>query len=267
MTSQQNFIELPFYLEEHLKRLQQPILVEDKIVLSEDEFTSLPDEDNLYRKVLLVSFLDSLAHIRYRNVQSNKLRFMHLIMELANWGDWERVSISQLFYNLQTISESYCNELEKRLKYFLKKKLRDINMHRRYRSNLYGLDIDPYPDELKNFLELNRNDESVTKLVKDCQHINLFYIYRNFLVHEFREPGWWEIGYNPQFGEDTPFYIIEKGKNYHHNWELIYPIGFFIRIAKNSLNSLKLYMQENKTGLPLSLASEYDYIWNKKKKI
>jgi len=204
-------------------------------------------EEHLYKKILLVTMLDTWARARYPNVQSNTERFTSLIRECANWPDSNRISLPQLSFLLQTSPAT-----GSKLKREVDKRLDSWQDDRIYRLP----EVDPWANELKSFAT---TDEQ--KLLDNCRHADLLYTYRNYLVHEFREPG---HGIEKSGDDTTPYYLYSEDRDLQgrDTWELIYPIGFFISIARCSLESLKRYLLDNDYN-PYSFY-KFGSIWNRR---
>lgn len=225
MINQNSIDQYCSYFEEHLRKVSMV-------------------EELLYRKILLVIILDTLARARHPKINSNRDRFVNLIKNCADWADNDRISLPQLSLLLQ-ISPG-----DGRLKREVDRKIGDWQHGR-----IYRLDIDPRPQELKPFI----TTENEQKLIDYSCHANLLYTYRNDLVHEFREPGY---GLEISNDNTTPYYHGMTNLQGHDTWELVYPIGFFMYIVKCSLDSLKHYLKDNNLD-PYSLY-EFGSLWKHK---
>ena len=76
-------------------------------------------------------------------------------------------------------------------------------------------------------------------LAKEAQYVNLFYTYRNNLIHEFREPGY---GTDWSGKSVVPFY----GSYIDGPWELVFPVGFIAALYEQALTGLRVHMLANK---------------------
>ncbi len=82
------------------------------------------------------------------------------------------------------------------------------------------------------------------KCLKSSQHFQLFYKYRNFLVHEYREPGYgWEALADSE--QDPIYQIMPSGLGRGEAIRLVYPVGFFQRIACSVIESFKVWLSQN----------------------
>jgi hypothetical protein len=175
-------------------------------------------ENRLYCKILVVTMIDSLARAGYP-AKGNRERFISFIKSFSCWREHCRVSLPQLVLKLQ--SDSTNSEFEREVK----ERLRNWQSARIYRIN----EVDPCEKELE---KLATTPES-KRLIEKSTHAELLYIYRNHLVHEFREPGHpMEISHD----NTSPYYF---------SGELVYPVGFFISITEISLANLKHHLEEN----------------------
>ncbi|MEA2095820.1 MAG: hypothetical protein U9P73_03865, partial [Candidatus Cloacimonadota bacterium] len=77
--------------------------------------------------------------------------------------------------------------------------------------------------------------------LNEVTHINLFYNYRNYLIHELRRV---DSTWDDDLNHTEPYYEclddarINSRKKY---WEIGYPLGFFVKICKELIKNAKLY--------------------------
>ncbi len=215
-------------------------------------------ENRFYCKILIVAVIDSLAHVVYPKERVGQ-RFINFIRNFSGWEDCNRVSLPQLVLNLP--SDSITSELKMRIE----ERVESWQSGRIYRIN----EVDPCEQELERLA----TTQELRGLIEKSTHTELLYIYRNHLVHEFREPG------NPleiSSYDTSPYYcgvtkiethnrdysdkeLRELMRSSRRTWELVYPVGFFVSIAEKSLANLKHYLEEN----DLSPNSSYQFgsIW------
>ncbi|MCH7922240.1 MAG: hypothetical protein IH975_04290 [Nitrospinae bacterium] len=200
-------------------------------------------ENLMYHKILLVTIFDTLGRARFPDIRRNKERFVRLIKECADWTDYCRVSLPQLLLSLQSFnSGTLNNEVE-------------IRIHGWQYGRIYRLnEVDPEINEIIAFAETD-NERGV---INNSKHAALLYTYRNHLVHEFREPG-----YGMEISDDdaSPYYHGMTTLEGIDTWELVYPIGFFMNVARSILGNLKLYLQDNNLD-PYPLY-EFGSIWRR----
>ena len=84
-------------------------------------------------------------------------------------------------------------------------------------------------------MECLAKDSAEKQLIPKCLHYELFYTYRNYIVHEFREPGY---GGEPFAEGNEPRYHAYSGEG---QWRLLYPESFFCSLAASILASLEHY--------------------------
>jgi hypothetical protein len=199
----------------------------------------------LYRKILLISIIEALSRTRYQGVK-HKERFFNIILECSGWNDCRRLSLQQIFYKLKGILP---HPEESPLFEEVKKRVTKSPI-----GSIPGLENEPFLPELEHYI---KNDEE-KKVVKESEHTNLFYLYRNHLVHEFREPGGaFDFAYN----NELPYYYTEIKLNNEEIIMLVYPVKFFLNIAIRSLENVISYLQKENID-PTSLF-EWGPIWRK----
>ena len=191
----------------------------------------------MYRKLLYSAALDPLARAAFGNIK-HRVRIVRLIDQLSSWSAAQRVSLPQLSLAL----------LEKkrgrhRLHREVARRLRAWNP-----GEILRLDQSPMPSELTPFAGANED-----RLIHKCRYAELFYTYRNNLVHEFREPGY---GIEMSSDGSSPYY-----HSYINGpWELVFPIGFFTVLYKDVLLNLKkLLMAEHRDPYK---NFEFGSLWN-----
>lgn len=173
----------------------------------------------LYRKIIYAIALDPIARAAFGKDGRHRDRSLRLIAELTDWGDGDgnRVSLPQLCLALENKgfpSESLYKEAKERLKRW---------------SSGEVLRLNNSPE----FKELETIAQPYEKpLLNSCRYAELFYTYRNNLVHEFREPG---HGIEMSSDKDQPYYHSMIGDQ----WQLVFPVGFFARLYAEALGGLR----------------------------
>lgn len=204
-------------------------------------------QTRLHKKILLVIILDSLSRARYPSIQGVKERFVKMVTEEARWEHADRVSLYRVLLSLKAQEGNALRE-------------RAITSLRTWQEwTMPGLEVDPI---LTNIARFASNEEE-KKLLRESTHSNLLYVYRNHLIHEFREPG---HGKEMDQGEESPYYHsltnLTAGRTNKQTWELVYPLGFFTRVVFSSLESLHEYLLKNDLD-PYSFF-EFGTIWKHK---
>lgn len=175
----------------------------------------------LHRKILCATALDPLARAAF-GPGFNRDRFTRLIRELSGWTECERISLPQLQQRLRVAQRS-------RYKLYreVSRRLHDWGSGLRI-----GLQRSPLAAELLPIAQ-----EKEAKLISECEYSELFYSYRNSLVHEFREPGYgWDVS-----GKGVrPFYMSYLGRE--GQWELTFPVHFLENLLNDTIGRVKSHL-------------------------
>jgi hypothetical protein len=189
----------------------------------------------LYRKVLYIAMLDTLAGLRFnkkafpkRSKLNNHARFMQFVVDHCSWSEAELVSLPFLF-----------------------EQLKKDNLHLRSLGQFVSEKLSPYSTERGGTITASVFDEHVPVLLNlatieeeetvilKYKHTELLYRYRNQLIHESRQPG----NAMEVFGEKSaPYY---HGYIDESTWHLAYPLGMFERLVRNGLASFRSYLEAN----------------------
>ena len=110
-------------------------------------------------------------------------------------------------------------------------------------GHMHGLERDPLISDLLPIADT----EPQRSAIQESSHANLLYVYRNHLVHEFREPG---NGSEMDHKDKVPYYnglshMNHDGKIEKDTWELVYPLGFFFSLAESSVVHIRRYLTKN----------------------
>jgi len=205
--------------------------------INQEKLQNARPEDHqirFYQKVLIVTALDTLASIRFPKEsypalhKKNRERFIRFITEYGGWDHGPLVSTTFLLDRL-----SKTNSRNGNLANHLRKILDKYNPG----SGDYfePSELDETPDILLPHAKTEEEEEAIWYY----QHYAILYRYRNFLVHEAREPGYGMDGVRND----------ENGAFYHgyiglEHWHLAYPVELFLMLLRNSINNLKGYFQE-----------------------
>jgi hypothetical protein len=177
-----------------------------------------------HRKALYAAAFDPLSRAAYGKVGTHRERFVRLVRELANWGDAEKVSLPQLQLRLRE---------GQRYRYRLYRETsRRLASWARGKPN--PLSRSPALPELISFAAPNEHVH-----LKEAQYAQLFYTYRNNLVHEFREPGY---GTDWSGKSTEPFY----GSSVYGPWELVFPVAFIAMLYERTLQGLEAHLLREK---------------------
>jgi len=218
--------------------------LESKIKLFLDHFKekldrlesySFEQEDRLFKKNIIVSILDALARTTSNENSTNRDRFTGIVANFGDWPNHTRVSTSHLSYFLARLREP---SFEPARRFVFER----ISSHSDGR--LVDLVDDPELDEVAILWPVSAEQKLLGDLrLTSFTHLNLFYLYRNSLIHELREPG-----YGMEFSDsDTePFYHGMTTDNDQQTLELVYPLNFYFRIVRNVLKNLHPYLATNR---------------------
>ncbi|MFC3853505.1 hypothetical protein ACFOSD_11720 [Salinispirillum marinum] len=214
------------------------------------------NEQSVNAKILLCSIIDSLAKSRFPKISSNGERFKRTIQTSAKWNDCERISLLHLKRALQVSHND--NRDFKSLSDWVDSTVNIcFNIDNKTLSTEIAISNDPEP---KNVLKLWPHDKNNSPIKlgsihwNQLTHKNLFWLYRNSLMHEYRIPG---RAIELNVTKVEPFYqkvyqiedyCPDEGVSFTHRWELLYPSGFFRVVAENILEDVAKYHKTEGTS-------------------
>lgn len=207
----------------------------------------------LYRKVLYISFLDSMAGCVFPN-SGNRERFIRLIDRFSHWEERDRVCMLHLARFCTINSEP---DLEKIREY-------SFSCIRKWQKDDTGTSIieakdNPKYSDIKNLWEKSGKEMGLAYQLSDFKLSSLMYQLRNALVHQFQSRG-------REFGPllpDVPFYQFFKtidldGNLIPSRFELVYPSSFLSSICKTILQSIYEYLSKgNINPFPTYYAGDF----------
>lgn len=193
----------------------------------------------MLRKLVYLTALDPLARAAFGNI-GHRERITKLISQLTNWNARHLISLPQLHLNL---SESPHNDSR------LLKAVQAL-LAQWPSGHILPIRNSPQVDDLTTYADANE-----IKMVTNCSYTNLFYTYRNSLVHEFREPGY---GFEFSIDKEHPYYT----STIDGPWELVFPVGFFSYIFQEALIGLKAFL----TNCNINPYEQFDFgsLWRSK---
>jgi hypothetical protein len=201
--------------------------IDNFIDFFKDEINKIHEIENiLYRKILFACALDTIATARYPK-DNNQKKIVSFVLNYSGSTDISCVSLVQLIYILEHALNEQSRSDSELYRYALDgiSKLEPGQLPR-------GHEVDPSFDEAAR--KANRQE---IKLLKNARYAELFYGYRNMLVHGFKEPG---HGIEMSGDVTNPYYhSYTDGR-----WELIFPVDFFESIFSEGLTNLKEYLQQ-----------------------
>ncbi|KYZ77184.1 hypothetical protein AXX12_03360 [Anaerosporomusa subterranea] len=208
--------------------------------------------NKLYQKIIYVTILDALGRARYPK-KSPSDRMKTFVRNYGNWADKDKISLVQLELNLDFMLTDEEKE-SSRLLLTTREKIATWES-----GHVYDSSADPVFDEGSKMLTFpdkrvdieNAEESAVTK----ARYSELFYAYRNRLIHEYRKPG-----YAIEDNEDTSAF-------YHSYingpWELGFPVGLFEKLCCSCLENLKQYLYHENIN-PYS-RYEFGSMWSERK--
>jgi hypothetical protein len=202
-----------------------------------DDITS--DKLAVHKRVLYVTYIDSLSALVYPAYTQNRARFTDFVVKFGGWQHAERVSTPHLVRALSLNPDPAYD------------KVRALAMKTlgEWRS---GSHIDLSFDLAAGFVGSHwpngklYEQPIVGATWTHLKHVELLYAYRNSLVHDFRALG---PGYDFPEDED-PYYISTHTSSVDSNvvefhWELVYPSAFLCTLATSALDSLEAHIRGN----------------------
>ena len=179
----------------------------------------------LHRKILYCSALDPLARAVCAPKTKNRPRFVNLLLNHTDWQDAGRISLFQLACHLR---------LTKRTRFRLyrevKRRLEASPPRRRM-----PLSSSPTLAEMSAFATAGE-----LEALQSHSYAELFYTFRNNLIHEYRQPGY---GTDWSRKATEPFYtsLSSFGER-----ELVFPIAFVESLYEQALQHVSQHLLTNK---------------------
>lgn len=196
-----------------------------------------------YKKVLFITALDTLAGIRYAKKNypqlhnKNRERFTRFLAESGIWPEGVLVSIPFIYqYHVAKLID------DGRLSALVAERYGGEAGDRDFSVPYQHIDL-----PLDELLAVSAS-EVEEKVVAEHQHYVLMYKYRNYLVHESREPG-----YAMEIGQDEePYYHSYIGEPRLY---LCYPIAHFRNLVTAAVGYIERHLRENELN-PYDLVSD-----------
>lgn len=208
---------------------------------------------SLYKKTLLISLLDNMAKVAFPT-ETNKRRMINFLQTFSDWKDGNKISLPAL----RKLTERTGDSSYDRARNFAQEELNKWQS-----GSLVQISQDAdlqtvaaiWPvhssEKINKTLPASKLDVSL----EDLQHYNMFYQYRNCVIHESRVPG---VG-DYHVDSETPYYSssfvsdprFRSGRTIRG---LVYPLKFFTYLCQTSLTNLKKDLTQNQID-PLTLFS------------
>ncbi|MCC2525709.1 hypothetical protein [Vibrio coralliilyticus] len=199
-------------------------------------------DQKIHSKILCCSILDAISKSVFPDIASNGKRFTSLIRLCKSWQDSEKVSVLHLLRLLE-ITPSLSPEARELKDYIAQRYSGVFVSTNRLISNNFPISSDLDVTELlERWPILNGGPVKIGGVrPHQLKHVNMLWLYRNSLVHEYRHPGnGVELG---QYVPESPFYqevstvlsFDDSKLHFTNRWELVYPSKFFLNLCKNAL--------------------------------
>lgn len=245
-------------LEQKIDRFKQYYLSLIKTAECEQNIAN----QKVHSKILSCSIFDAISKSIFPEISSNCQRFTALVRLCENWPESQKVSLLHLVRLLEITPNlpSSMNELKKYATQQFDNKFPNSNS---IMSNNKAISSDV---EIEEILELwpTQSGKPIkigNVLPHQLKHEYLLWLYRNSVVHEYRNPGRGvELGqYVPKYAFYQEMAMVseidEKEFKFNSHWELVYPYRFFINLCKEALSLVSLLHNKNKTN-PFQAYSE-----------
>lgn len=181
--------------------------------------------NNLYKKLLYSCILDALSTARFPHHRTDQ-KMISFLLDCSPKAELNRVSLIQLGLMLNyTLSDQ--EKATSQLLQHVRQETAKMKVGIVYR----GRDVDPFYNQLDK-----KSTFKEKKVLKLARYVNLFYAYRNEMVHGFKE-----LGYGIELSADdsNPYYHSCMNEP----WQLVFPAAFFQMLCINALNGLKNYLE------------------------
>jgi len=189
---------------------------------------------DLFRKILYSNLLDSLSKTLAHPRKGNRERIVEFVRISCEWPTCDKISLPHLVRLAEKLSD------------------RRFSGFRQYSFSLldqwsYGeviyLNKDPDIQDVKRHWPKDMPKPLENIKIEFLQHVNLFWRYRNNMVHELRKPGY---GIEST-GDAQPFYhSMTHSDTNQETWELVYPVKFYDNLCETAINNLNEYYRKNK---------------------
>lgn len=209
------------------------------------------DDSFLFKKLLYMSFLDSLSACVYPH-RANRDRFISTVERFSNWEHQDRVSLPHLGRLVMLSSDP---ELEKIRGYVVSR----LKGWKNRVGERISVTDDPKFSEIEGAGWSGKKALGQSISLSDFKHSHLLYQFRNGLVHQFQSRAdEWGSGI-----PEHPYYQVVIGMDDDWNAspvsvELIYPASCLEKIARETLKNVAIYLKEgNINPFPHYYAGDY----------
>lgn len=193
------------------------------------------DEYKLHKKVLYVSFLDSMSGLAYPAINSPGQRFVQFVRIFTAWDDCERVCTPHLNRALKLNPDPAYDKVRELVSGTLSKWR--VNGQTPISEDLDAGVVGSHWPKGNDYKQIVKGVG-----LSHLKHTQLLYTYRNSLVHGFRAPSM-----DLEMPEDyRPYYLghdSRDGTGVHFG--LIYPTAFLYELCETALNGLEEHYRKN----------------------
>lgn len=192
------------------------------------------ESTNLFRQILYNSLLDALSRTTAYPKKGNRERIVEFVRNFCDWSSCEKVSLPQIVRLLEKVPEPGFSNLRQYA-------FSELDKWRG--KDFVNISQDPDYNEVKKLWPKDIQKPLENIQIDFFQHVNLFYQYRNSLVHELRKPG-----YGMEFPENKePYYHpMLDCETKQTTWELVYPTRFYDRLCETAIKKLNEYYMKDR---------------------
>ena len=195
------------------------------------------DESVLFKKVLYVTFLDSLSASIYPK-EENQKRFIKLLDNFSTWEDKDRICPEQLLQKLEVYENSGYEDMASICKPLTERWMTTDN-------GLHIISSNEAP-QFRDVLPIASRCSFSEKELRNYKFSPLLYSLRNALVHNLQDRF-------SEYGDrhpPEPFYYIVSTFNENRritpdSLELVFPLTFLQNLCKEVLESTIQYFESN----------------------
>lgn len=185
------------------------------------------DATGLFRKIIYSGLLDALSKTTAHPQKGNRERIVDFVHRFCNWPTCEKVSLPHLLRMLEKVPDPAFSDL---------RQYAFALFNQWEEGRIIYLNEDPDFQEVKKYWPKDIPKPLEDVQIEFLQHVNLFYRYRNSLVHELRQPG-----YGMEFtGDSEPLYhSMTDNDTKQMTWELVYPLKFYDNLCDTAIKNLR----------------------------
>lgn len=197
-------------------------------------------EDRVLKKNIMASMLDAMSRVTSNINDNNRERFTSIVKHFGAWENYARVSAPHVKYFLFNLRSPDFQPVREYV---------DNIITKNSSGRMIELSDDPTLEEIAKIWPVSSESKLMGQLsLSSFTHLNLFYAYRNSLVHELREPG---HGMEFNDTDKAPFYhgrtSFDNGDTTgQRSLELVYPLNFYFILTENVICNVEKYLLKNR---------------------